>query len=55
MKIIRVCPHYPVMTWTVGLNGIQFMHFERANLPALVSAISRFVLEKRTNTRPFTC
>ena len=55
MTILRVAPYYPVMTWTVGGNGMAFMHFEREALPSLTAALARFVLEKRKNTRPFTC
>jgi len=52
-KIIRVPPYQPLMTWSVGNNGIPFMVFERHRLPELVEALERFVLDGGRNAAPF--
>ena len=51
--IVRVPPHQPILTWAVGGHGIEFMMFPRAHLPALIVALTRFVLDKSPNRKPF--
>jgi len=53
--IIRVAPHYPILTWSVGTHGIEFMHFRRIHLPDLVVALERFVLDRTHGKRAYCC
>lgn len=53
MKIIRVPPYYPIVTWIAGTHGMEMIHIKRERIPDLVKALSQYVLDRGHGVRAF--